>query len=1092
MRRLDAKVKKVQDNTASSGFIARARSEWERVKYPLKESTILKLRDILREQKLDLVLILNVLNTDASSAESETLAQHMSQLSCDISQLEADVGENKNILKASVQDLKRKEVLGWIYSQDPFMLYQSRESRRHPGTCQWFLQGREYLQWRSTGPLLWVKGEVGCGKSFLCSAVIRHLQSYCTAQSDNILVHFFFSFADSHRPNPLLCLSSILRQMCVNDRVLQNVEELYEKFNGSTASRPLEYHDIELALDSAIACLQQCKEIYIILDALDELPNDPDEYQRSRVLNWIKAISTRYRHVHILFTSRSNSNSRDIEDFVGTIPSVEIVTIDAMSNRDDMFSYLEAQFKKSHVLNKVSGHSLSQTLNSMISLSGGMFLWVHLQMVELTKLPTPRLKDIDHILKTMPPRLDDTYVRMLQNIHYLLSSEAARALLWLSLSLRPLRLVEVNESCIIVPQNRPVIAEEDRLEGEGILPCLSGLVRRTGIDNKYLALSHFSVKEFLTSEALKHDTCSSYGFHDNSAHALIAESCIAYINHCYCSENRTGSRTDLEQFPLLEYACRYWFEHMILAGGEEQMSLASLASTLLQSGEKWKYVTLIYNHMIPDVPFSCAARQLTLRTPLGWAAALGLESVVHLLALQRPADLHMIQDIRFDPKCFQVQEPCEECYMIRFHPTSGTALMKAAQFGHTSIVKLLINDGADINSRGEFGKTALSIACRCGNTDLVKYLLDSGASPSGVLTEAIRGSSTLICQLLLDAGAVADEEIKGEIPLIVAARLDYDHICQVLLDYGADVNRLIEVDDWETWDPAIATDALTGAAMFGNVETVELLLSNGAHIRGSALAYALTGVEGGPSDKHREICNILIEHGADMNPDLGGFFNTPLAMALYNGWLDIARCMISKGARIEPSDPTCLLAGNILVAAVSSVDMTCGILGIGVAADSPIAAVHQWAWEMDGGACNFTTALQAAAYHGHVETVELLLANGANPNVLGPPYGSTLFSLFAGTCYAIENIGPESHEKAAKKAYNLSVRDKTIQIYKILQERGVQNIIPWGSLNYDAYRTCVRGIKYSSIRTANAMTRSIDEKKFAILSGGTFCRVVRS
>ncbi|KAI3027374.1 hypothetical protein CBS147347_4660 [Aspergillus niger] len=798
MRRLDAKVKKVQDNTASSGFIARARSEWERVKYPLKESTILKLRDILQEQKLDLILIINVLNTDVSSAESETLAQHMSQLSCDISQLEADVGENKNILKASVQastivtDLKRKEVLGWIYCQDPFMLYQSRESRRHPGTCQWFLQGREYLQWRSTGPLLWVKGEVGCGKSFLCSAVIRHLQSYCTAQSDNILVHFFFSFADSHRPNPLLCLSSILRQMCVNDRVLQNVEELYEKFNGSTASRPLEYHDIELALDSAIACLQQCKEIYIILDALDELPNDPDEYQRSRVLNWIKAISTRYRHVHILFTSRSNSNSRDIEDFVGTIPSIEIVTIDAMSNRDDMFSYLEAQFKKSHVLNKVPGHSLSQTLNSMISLSGGMFLWVHLQMVELTKLPTPRLKDIDHILKIMPPRLDDT----------------------------PLRLVEVNES--------------------------------------------------------------------------------------------------------------------------------------------------------------------------------------------------------------------------------------------------------------------------------FKYLLDSGASPSGVLTEAIRGSSTLICQLLLDAGAVADEEIKGEIPLIVAARLDYDHICQVLLDYGADVNRLIEVDDWETWDPAIATDALTGATMFGNVETVELLLSNGAHIRGSALAYSLTGVEGGPSDKHREICNILIEHGADMNPDLGGFFNTPLAMALYNGWLDIARCMISKGARIEPSDPTCLLAGNILVAAVSSVDMTREILGIGVAADSPIAAVHQWAWEMDGDACSFTTALQAAAYHGHVETVELLLANGANPNVLGPPYGSTLFSLFAGTCYAMENIGPESHEKAAEKAYNLSVRDKTIQIYKILQERGVQNIIPWGSLNYDAYRTCVRGIKYSSIRTANAMTRSIDEKKFAILSGGTFCRVVRS
>lgn len=204
------------------------------------------------------------------------------------------------------------------------------------------------------------------------SAVIEHLQSYCTAQSDDILLHFFFSFADAHRPNPLLCLSSLLRQMCVNERVLQHVEELYEKFSGPRARRPLAYDDIELALDSAIECLKRCKKIYIVLDALDELPNDPDEYQRSRVLNWIMETSNRYRHVRILFASRSNSSSRDIEDFAATIPSIGIVSIDAMSNRDDMFSYLEAQFKRNRVLSKVPGHSLSKTLNDMISLSGGM------------------------------------------------------------------------------------------------------------------------------------------------------------------------------------------------------------------------------------------------------------------------------------------------------------------------------------------------------------------------------------------------------------------------------------------------------------------------------------------------------------------------------------------------------------------------------------------------------------------------------------------------------------------------------------------------------------------------------------------------
>ncbi|KAJ5510404.1 hypothetical protein N7453_002507 [Penicillium expansum] len=367
---------------------------------------------------------------------------------------------------------------------------------------------------------------------------------------------------------------------------------------------------------------------------------------------------------------------------------------------------------------------------------------------------------------------------------------------------------------------------------------------------------------------------------------------------------------------------------------------------------------MVYNHMMPDTPFSCAHLRWTLLSPLGWATVLGLESVVHLLLSQRSGDLHLIQDIKLERrKCFQVKKPCHECFVVRIcEPIGGTVLMKAVEFGHTSIIQLLIDNGADINSSGELGHTALSVACTRGNSDLVKYLLNLGASPSHGLTYAIREGSLLICQLLLEAGAVADEQIQEEIPLMVAASLDYHNICQVLLDFGADVNRLMKADDSVMRDPIYATDALSAATMFGNIRTVE--------------------------------------HGADMDPDLGGFYNTPLAMALHNCWWDIARCMIRKGARVDPSDPTCLSAGNILVEAVFSVEMTREILGIGVDADSPIAAVDSWAWERDDDAYNFTTALQAAAYYGHVDTVNLLLENGANPNILGPPYGTLLVVSF--------------------------------------------------------------------------------------------------
>ncbi|KAJ5247888.1 ankyrin repeat-containing domain protein [Penicillium chermesinum] len=1023
MRRLDRKVAKVKDNTATGGFRARTRFEWERVKYPLKESTILKLRDLLHEQKLDLVLILNGLNLDASSAELDTITQNMSRLSCDISQIKAYVGQNNEMLETSRQaitELEHKKVLEWIYSEDP----------------------------------------VGRGKTILCSAIIEHLQSFCTANTDNVLLFFFFSFADAHRPNHLLCLSSLLRQMCADDRIFRDVMNLYKKFNEPATRSNLQYQDIELALDSAFASLERCKKIHIIFDALDELPNDADEFQRSRVLDWVIKTSTRFRHVRILIASRSNSISQAIEGCAGSIPSMEIATIDSMSNREDMFLYLEAQLEKNCVLGKIPGDFLSQLSNDMIRLSDGMFQWLHLQIVELTKLPNPRIKDIHRVLKSMPTSLDDTYVRMLQGIHYVFSKEAANALMWLSISF----------------ETTPP-AEEDRLQGEGILPCLSELVRRTEIDRNCLVLSHFSVKEFLTSEALKNSPHSSYGFDENSAHASIAESCIAYINYCYCSNHKRCTWTDLEQFPSLEYACRYWFKHLTSAGKKDETKLAPLASTLLHSGEEWEYTLLIYNHLDPNPPFEYSRRRRHLRSPLGWACVLGLESVVKLL-LSEKSDLNLIQDIEFT---LEICPPhADELPSLRaFLPSSGTALTIAVEFGHTSIVELLLDKGADIDAEGCGGDTALSVACKDRNEDLVRYLLRRGATPHcHCLAAAVLVEAESICEILLAAGASVNEEGKKDTPLMVAAMHDNCEMCQFLLDFGADINYQTNLSEYEIRLNG-PNDALATAVYYENVQTVKFLLSNGAHIRGSALLFSLTGQDDGPTAKLREICHILIQHGAEMNPDFEGNFKPPLAMALSNGWLDIARFMISKGALGDPGNSSYLLGGNILLEAVSSVDMTRELLSLGVDVNCPIVAVDSWSLEDVFDACNFTTALQAAAYHGHVDTVKLLLENGADPNIRGGRFGNTLLSLFAGAYHAMVTKIIDLQRQARRHAL---IKDNTLQIYELLQERGVDNIAPWNLLDGLAICECALGIKYSKIEADIVIPRPIEEKFSAIPS----------
>jgi hypothetical protein len=59
--KLDKKLQKIKDGKGAGGFREQAKAQLTRVSYPFKESTILKLRDIIHDQKCDLLLALHVL-----------------------------------------------------------------------------------------------------------------------------------------------------------------------------------------------------------------------------------------------------------------------------------------------------------------------------------------------------------------------------------------------------------------------------------------------------------------------------------------------------------------------------------------------------------------------------------------------------------------------------------------------------------------------------------------------------------------------------------------------------------------------------------------------------------------------------------------------------------------------------------------------------------------------------------------------------------------------------------------------------------------------------------------------------------------------
>ncbi len=160
------------------------------------------------------------------------------------------------------------------------------------------------------------------------------------------------------------------------------------------------------------------------------------------------------------------------------------------------------------------------------------------------------------------------------------------------------------------------------------------------------------------------------------------------------------------------------------------------------------------------------AEKVGLHVPISMAAFLGNKDMVEFLLT-----LHV---------------PLEEKNGI-----NDTPLTTATNAGHTEIVRLLINGGADVNALGNGGRNAIILAGR--NKEIIQLLIDSGADVnatsgdgSTVLISAVKGGKLDLVKGLLAAGAEPDMQDKlGRSALKWAAKYDLLAIAQVLLNAGA-------------------------------------------------------------------------------------------------------------------------------------------------------------------------------------------------------------------------------------------------------------------------------------------------------------------
>ncbi|XP_051734952.1 ankyrin repeat and SAM domain-containing protein 1A [Ctenopharyngodon idella] len=155
-----------------------------------------------------------------------------------------------------------------------------------------------------------------------------------------------------------------------------------------------------------------------------------------------------------------------------------------------------------------------------------------------------------------------------------------------------------------------------------------------------------------------------------------------------------------------------------------------------------------------------------------------------------------------------------------------TPLHCAAQYGHTQVVQLLLEELTDPTMRNNKFETPLDLAALYGRLEVVKLLLS--AHPN------LLSSNT-----------------KKHTPLHLASRNGHLPVVEVLLAAGVDINYQTEKGS-----------ALHEAALFGKTEVVQKLLNAGidVNIVDSKNLTALDTVRDMPSQKSRQIAALIQAH----------------------------------------------------------------------------------------------------------------------------------------------------------------------------------------------------------------------------------------
>ena len=457
------------------------------------------------------------------------------------------------------------------------------------------------------------------------------------------------------------------------------------------------------------------------------------------------------------------------------------------------------------------------------------------------------------ILNELPETLDATYGRILQEIPKSNRLHTHRLLQCLTVAIWPLRVEELAEVLAVdfgATGGPPKLNENLRWDDQeqAVLSACSSLIAVVeDRSSRVVQFSHFSVKEYLTSDRLATSTIDASHFHHillEPSHTIMAQACLSVLlrldSHIH--------EDCLEDLPLALYASVHFGAHAEF--GNVFSHIRDGIDDLLESDKPhfaaWLWVGNGRLGRSPEQPEA---------SPLYHVAGFGFRSMVDYLISKRPEDLS-----------------------VRGY--YGIPLHIALYNGHADVALLLLGHCMDVDVRGFDEQTPLHMAVNSGLLEVTRTLIGRNATINARDSE---GRTPLHTTLHAGSGRF-DEK--------------YFDVVRYLVEHGADVDAQNNTEQPTT---------LHLASYFGGFKVAQLLLGHGADINvqgkngRTPLHEALASLHDDFGDYRFDTVRFLLEHGADVNaPD--NDHATPLHVVSASGGVKAARLLLGHGADVHALD----------------------------------------------------------------------------------------------------------------------------------------------------------------------------------------------